>query len=192
VRNFRYRNTNCYFLESSKDGRLLAVDAGWPCTIREYQRELKAAGLGFDRLAWAVVTHFHLDHAGLIGEFIALGIECFAFEGQLAAVDGMERTIHKNYAGYRQIDKARVREVGTAGSRAFFAGLGIGAEAIRVEGHSPDSVAIVTASGDAIVGDLPPLAQLMPEDEACRSSWERILGMGAKRACPAHAPAFDL
>src|SRR5512135_2292979 len=90
VRYFRYRSTNCYFIESASGG-LLAFDAGWPCSLGEYRRSMKAIGLRLEDVRWAMVSHMHMDHAGLIGEFLERGIECFAFELQREAVDEMER-----------------------------------------------------------------------------------------------------
>ena len=46
---------------------------GWPCTLYEYQRCMKEIGLRFTDIQIAVVSHFHMDHAGLVGEFPPLG-----------------------------------------------------------------------------------------------------------------------
>jgi glyoxylase-like metal-dependent hydrolase (beta-lactamase superfamily II) len=67
---FRYHNTNCYFIKSTITENILAIDAGWPGTLYEYARTLKTIGYSLNQLAWAIVTHFHMDHAGLISEFL--------------------------------------------------------------------------------------------------------------------------
>jgi glyoxylase-like metal-dependent hydrolase (beta-lactamase superfamily II) len=54
---------------------------------------MKTITCSLENIAWAMVTHFHIDHAGLIGEFMDRGIRCLVFENQLEAVDAMERTI---------------------------------------------------------------------------------------------------
>ncbi|TXT43722.1 MAG: hypothetical protein FD137_1748 [Spirochaetes bacterium] len=69
--HFKYHNTNCFALRSSIPEEYLAIDAGWPRTLREYQRNLKALGADFRSLRYCLATHFHMDHAGLVGEFLA-------------------------------------------------------------------------------------------------------------------------
>ena len=49
---FSYQHTNCFAIANKMDGRLLAIDAGWPCSLRKYQRKLKEAGYKFDNISW--------------------------------------------------------------------------------------------------------------------------------------------
>lgn len=144
------------------DGRLLAIDAGWPCSLRKYQRKLKEAGYKFDNISWVAVTHFHMDHAGLLGEFQALGITCFIFETQIGAIDDMERIIQKNkeYGAYR---------------------VGVEIETIETPGHSEDSISFLTEGGEAIVGDLYPPNQIMEDDVESGRSWDTLKREGLKR-----------
>lgn len=67
---FRYHSTNCFFVRSSMGDRLLAIDAGWPGTRHEHAQCMKQIGCRFHQISWAIVTHFHIDHAGLIGQFV--------------------------------------------------------------------------------------------------------------------------
>ena len=112
MKYFRYHNTNCYFL-TGKSGKLMAFDAGWPCTLYEYGRMMKTIGLRYESVAWAVVSHMHMDHAGLLSEFLNSGIECFVFDDQFETIDGMERIILKNkeYQSYKKIDKEKVNRI---------------------------------------------------------------------------------
>ena len=107
VTSFRYHNTNCFFIKNKTNDELLAVDAGWPCSLFEYKRNLKQINLDFESIKYAIVTHFHMDHAGLIGEFIKLGIRCLVLDFQVSAIDEMERIIKKNteYKEYINIEK---------------------------------------------------------------------------------------
>jgi endoribonuclease LACTB2 len=192
VEYFRYHGTNCFFIRSDSDDRLLAVDAGWPCTLDEYWRGLKSIGLQYRHITWAIVTHFHMDHAGLVNEFIESGIECLIFENQAGAVDGMERTIRKNYPRYRNIDAERLAAARTNESREMLKAMGIRGEVIVTDGHSADSITLITDSREAIIGDLPPRERIMPDDEKCLACWRRIEGMGARRIYPSHAAIFEL
>lgn len=187
-----YQHTNYFLLPAGGGASLLAFDAGYPCSLYQYARELRAVGYGIANVKWAIVSHFHLDHAGLIGEFQAAGIACLLFENQGGGIDEMERIIHRNYKGYTPVDPTGFLKLTTAESRAFLASIGIGGEAIRTPGHSDDSVSLITDAGEALVGDLYPESQLMEDDEKSHRSWDMIRAAGGGRAFPSHAPAFDL
>jgi len=189
---FRYHSTNCFFLKSSRNDDLLAIDAGWPCTLYEYKKLLKTIGHAFSQIKWAFVTHFHMDHAGLTGEFIDSGIQCFVFENQIAAIDEMEKLIKKNYKEYKTILKERLRIIETRDSREFLREIGIYGEVIVTDGHSPDSISFITDAHEAIIGDLSPLDQIMPEDKKNRSSWDKLKSLGARTIYPSHAEIFNI
>jgi len=189
---FRYRHTNCFFVQSSGNGRLLAVDAGWPCTLYEYAGEMKKIGCRFEDVAWAMVTHFHMDHAGLVGEFVDRGIRCVVFENQTDTADAMEKTIRKNYSDYRLIAQSSLEQVDSNDSKQFFQGIGIDGQVVVTDYHSPDSVTFITGAGEAIVGDLPPQGQMMPDDVRFAKNWKTIWNAGGRTAYPSHAEVFSL
>jgi len=195
VKHFRYHNTNCYFLESSIDNSLLAIDAGWPCTLYEYQRALKTIGYSFKNIKWAIVTHFHMDHAGLIGEFIKEGITCYAFENQkFNNVTEMERVILKNkeYAAYQKIDMDKLNTMSINVFNNEIKTLGIDGEAIITQGHSPDSITFITKNHEAIIGDLAPINQIMENDKESLENWNSIKQKGGKTIYPSHANIFEI
>jgi endoribonuclease LACTB2 len=193
VKFMRYRHTNCFFIES-RSGALLAFDAGWPCSMNEYRRTMKAIGLSCEDIRWAIVSHMHMDHAGLLGEFLASGIECFAFEGQRGAIGEMERAIMKNaeYRDYRTIDEEMLRDTSIPEFAELLRRNGIPGKVIATKGHSPDGVSFLTREGEALVGDLPPFDQIMDDDLASIESWALIKGRRVARIYPSHAEAFDL
>lgn len=190
---FRYRSTNCFFI-SGAAGKLMAFDAGWPCTRFEFSRMMKSIGLHFDDIAWAIVSHMHMDHAGLLGEFINAGIECYVSPVQWSAIDEMERIILKNsaYRSYKSIDKARLKVVSHEEMNRVCARIGVGGEVVATPGHSPDSLSYISADHNALIGDLAPRDQIMPEDAVSKASWELIAKLGAKRAFPSHAEVIIL
>ncbi len=190
--HFRYQNTNCYLIPSADGKGLLAFDAGWPCSFHEYARALKTTGFHVEQIRWAIVSHFHLDHAGLLRDFQDAGIECLLFENQGGEIDEMERIIRPKYKGYRPILKERLVHATIAGSRAFLREIGIQAEVIRSPGHSDDSVSLVTDGHDVLIGDLYPLAQIMPDDVKSNASWDRIQELGGRRIWPSHAEPFEM
>jgi glyoxylase-like metal-dependent hydrolase (beta-lactamase superfamily II) len=153
---------------------------------------MKSIGCNLERIAWSVVTHFHMDHAGLVGEFIERGIKCFVFENQLAAIDSMERTIEKNNKEYKRIAKGQLRTVRTEDSRALFSEMGISAEVVVTDYHSPDSVTLIPDEMEAIVGDLPPATQMMPDDVRYWKNMDLLRAKGVKTIYPSHAPAYQI
>ncbi len=188
----RYHSTNCFFVRSASSDRLLAIDAGWPGTLYEYARLMKTIGCNLEKIAWAIVTHFHMDHAGLIGDFIERGVACHAFAHQLGAIDAMERTIEKNRTDYRRIDRRKLRVIDVRDSRKLLEGLGIFGEVVITDYHSPDSVTFISREKEAVIGDLPPEGQMMPDDEHCKENWRLVRGAGATMIYPSHAEIFRL
>ena len=170
MKHFRYKSTNYFLQKSSNDDRLLAIDAGWPCSLYEYGRALKSTGHLFNQIAWAVVTHFHMDHAGLLGEFIEKGIQCLVFGNQEEAIDPMEKMISRTYKNYKTIDKKRLIKARTADSRKILENLGIHGEVLITPGHSPDSITFISDAHEAIIGDLYPLDLVMPNDASTQNS----------------------
>jgi ribonuclease/clavin/mitogillin len=189
---FRYHNTNCFFIKSTINEKVLAIDAGWPYTFYEYARTIKTIGYGINQIAWAIVTHFHMDHAGLISEFLSKGIKCFVFENQIDTIDQMEKTILKNYKKYVRIKKDQLTYVKTIESRKILREMGISGEVIITPEHSPDSISFISDSKEAVIGDLPPINQFMPDDTNCLMSWDLIKQKGVKTVYPSHAEIFDL
>jgi glyoxylase-like metal-dependent hydrolase (beta-lactamase superfamily II) len=192
VRLLRYHNTNCFFVESTLDNKLLAIDAGWPCTLNEYQREMKKVGLTYQDISWAMVTHFHPDHAGLITDFMADGVKCIVFEDQMEAIDPMETIIWNNWKDYKAIDKSKLITWRVSASRDCLRKIGISGEILRTNGHSPDSISFISDQKEVIIGDLYPVDLVMPDDEKSNNSWELILEKGGQKIFPSHANVFEL
>jgi ribonuclease/clavin/mitogillin len=189
---FKYHNTNCFFVRSSSTRQLLAIDVGWPGTLYEYARGMKTIGCSLENIAWAMVTHFHMDHAGLISELMDRGTRCFAFENQLQSVGAMETTIEKNYKSYKRIKQEKLERIETRESKEVLQRIGIQAQVIITDYHSPDSVTFITDEGETIVGDLPPEGQAMPDDARFLETWELVRKLGGRLIYPSHAGLFQL
>jgi len=189
---FRYDNTNCFFVRNSSTQKLMAIDAGWPGTLYEYARSLKTIGCSLENVAWVVLTHFHMDHAGLVSEFMERGVTCFVLEGQIESIDAMEKTIEKNDKTYRRIDKTKLRQIRSTESKAMFEAIGIDCEAVPIDYHSPDSMIFLLPDGEVVIGDLPPEGQMMPDDKKFLEAWQKIRNLGGRKIFPSHANVFDL
>ncbi len=189
---FRYHNTNCFFIKNRNNDTYLAIDAGWPCTLREYQRALKSIGIAFNKISACIVTHLHMDHAGLLGEFLEHGIECFLVGMQSdKEIDEMERIIKKNYENYRAIDKSKMKRASIERINEILEKEGFSGEVIITNGHSPDSISYITEGKEAIIGDLTPLAQIM-DDKKSEESWAIIERKHVKKIYPSHASVFEI
>lgn len=191
ILRFNYRRTNCYLVPGN-GGALIAFDAGWPCTYFEYARALKETGRRIEEVQGVIVSHFHLDHAGLVGEMLRRGIDCLAFENQVGHVDRMERMILRQHKDYVRIDKSRLRVMPLAEAESWLSGLGIGGDIVETPGHSPDGISFVSSEGEALVGDLPPEALIMENDAAGRISWERLRSRKAHMIYPAHGLVYSI
>jgi glyoxylase-like metal-dependent hydrolase (beta-lactamase superfamily II) len=189
---FRYHNTNCFFIKNEQNDTYLAIDAGWPCTLREYQRSLKNIGIRFAQISTCIVTHLHMDHAGLLSEFIEHGIKCLIAGKQSdKEIDDMERIIKKNCSNYQEIDKSKIFRVSIERLNEVLEQEGFKGEVIETDGHSPDSISYITKDKEAIIGDLAPIGQIL-DDEKSEGSWEKIKEKKVKCAYPSHANVFEL
>jgi glyoxylase-like metal-dependent hydrolase (beta-lactamase superfamily II) len=189
---FRYHNTNCFFIKNKRTETYLAIDAGWPCTLREYQRSLKNIGIKYTQISNCIITHLHMDHAGLVSEFIESGIQCYLLEKQSdKEIDEMERTIRKNYKEYKEIDKSKIRRVSIEEINELLNKEGFSGEVILTNGHSPDSISYITEDNEAIIGDLTPIEQIM-DDKKSEENWRRIREKKVKRIYPSHANVFEI
>jgi len=194
IESFRYHNTNCFFIKNKSQNNVLAVDAGWPCTFNEYKRNLKKVGLIFEDIKYAVVTHFHIDHAGLISEFQLAGVKCFVLDFQLSFIDEMERIIHKNdeYKEYKKIEKDKLAISTINDFNIFLESHGFNGYIESLNSHSEDHIGYFSDEDEAIIGDLAPFDQIMSNDQKANENWERILTKGIKVAYPSHADTICL
>lgn len=190
---FRYRHSDCAF-DVAPDGALLAFDLGWPCSLHEYARGMKSIGLSLKGVRLAIASHFHMDHAGLVGEMIEEGIRVVVTPAQFDAIDEMERVIKKDrlYGGYRVIDKRRLAVESVDDINLRVSAAGFGGRLLATPGHSPDSLSYIDASGVAHIGDLPPIDQVMPGDEAALRCWDSLRKAGVTLARSAHAGMIRL
>jgi glyoxylase-like metal-dependent hydrolase (beta-lactamase superfamily II) len=178
-------------IKSTINDDLLAIDVGWPCSLLEYQKGIKSIGLKYKNIKWAIVTHFHMDHAGLINEFQKNGIECIVFENQYEHIDLMEKTISRKYNNYTSINKEKLKRITTNVSKEYFNDLGIELEIIKTNGHSEDSISVIK-NDEIIIGDLAPIDQIMDDDIKNQICWEKIINRKIRKVYPSHAKEFYL
>jgi len=187
IHTITYKSTKYYLIETIKG--LLAFDVGWPDTFAEYRTAVKQAGLDFKMIKHIMVSHFHLDHAGLAGMLMANGLSFYVFENQVGQIEEMEELIKKKYVNYCEIAKDKIKTLKLAESRNWLRSIGVDGEVVQTFGHGSDSVALLLDSGEALIGDLPVFEDY---DELVRKDWLKLKSMKAKKVLPAHAAGFEL
>lgn len=187
IKTIDCKNVKCYLLEDS-DGYLL-FDAGWPHSYRYWKDSIKSLGISIKEINNIIVSHFHIDHAGLLGILIANGKEVTVFENQVKYIDDMEALIEKKGYPYKKIDKKmlKIRSLKEAG--IWLKSIGIEGEILQTYGHGEQGIVILLDSGEALVGDLPVEYNY---DELVKKDWDNLYNMGGKIIYPAHADMCEI
>jgi len=186
-----YKSTNYYFLETLQK-KLLAFDVGWPGTYRDYKDLLKENGYKIGDIKWMIVSHFHIDHAGLVGMLLNKGVEFVAFENQLEFIKEMENLIERKKFVYEKIIMNKIKIVRIDKSREWLNSIGIKGEVIITNCHSEDSISLVLDNGIAFTGDLPPEEFIMEHDGRCKLNWEILRAKKVKIVKPAHGKEYRI
>jgi ribonuclease/clavin/mitogillin len=190
VIRIRYKSTNYYFIDTGSG--LLAFDAGWPNTYREYKDCLKAQGHSVKNIKWLIVSHFHIDHAGLAGILAENGVEFVVFKSQLSAIQEMESLIERKGMLYRKLDLSNVHTMEIDESREWLGKIGVRGKVLHTDGHGEQSISLILDNGDAFIGDLAPDSMVGDDDWKSRNSWALLKSRGAKHVMPAHASEYWL
>ncbi len=188
--NVGYRSTNYYVLADTRP-RLL-VDAGWPGMLGAMRQSCRRMGIRLEDIPYQLVTHYHMDHAGLAEELKRLGVKLLVLDTQVSSIPLLRNQV-KPEDNYTEITLDGNIVLTEADSRAFLADIGIQGEIISTPGHSEDSVSLILGEGIAFTGDLTGLP-FLPDEPAnlARQSWERIRAKGVTTIYPAHGREWRL
>lgn len=187
--NVGYKSSNYYLIDAGQ--YCLAIDVGWPGTINDYGRQLRPTGKRVQDIDYLTVTHFHVDHAGLVQELKDKGVKFILFDMQIRNIAQMETMIQKKMS-YKPINLDDNILITLPESRKFLQSIGLSGEVIHTPGHSDDSISVFLDSGDAFIGDLQPENQIMEDDIVSKSSWLRLKKLGVKRVYPGHGHSFEV
>ena len=182
--NLGFRSTNYYALEI-KPGFLL-VDCGWPGMMGEFTAVAKRKGIDLRQIKYILVTHFHMDHAGLVQEMKNLGAKLILMESQVGYPKAMADFLRPKNLGFLEIREDDNLLLKFAESRAFLAKLGLDGEILSTPGHSDDHVTLILDDGSAFTGDLPPRFMVTDDQIEIKASWDRIYKHKITRLYPAH------
>lgn len=185
--NVGYDSTNYYLIDAGRT-RLL-VDVGFPGTLPKLRHALKSAGSALSAIGYLLVTHYHVDHAGLAEELKGEGVKLIVIEHQLPAIPLLARQMKPSY-GYREITLDGAVMLALDNSRSFLRGIGIEGEIIATPGHSDDSVSLVLDSGAAFIGDLPP-PYMDETNQDLQRSWAALQARNVRVIYPGHGPVIQ-
>jgi len=200
------RGTNAFVVMGA---RPILVDTGWGDTSDELERALGRIGVAPRDLALIVLTHGHGDHAGGAARLRQLsGAKVVAHRGDLAMLEaGHNRPLHPMGFLGRLLRSFSDKPFPPLHPDIVLDGeldlrpWGVAGKIVPVPGHTPGSVAVVLASGDAIVGDLlrggtvrshTPTRHLFHDD--CRAAEAHIVPLvdaGARRLFVGHGGPLD-
>lgn len=188
--NVGYRATN-FWVISAGTSRLL-VDLGYPNTMGMMRANLDRMGVPLAEIRYALVTHYHYDHAGLAQDFKRLGVPLIVLEPQIVAIPLLKKVMKPTdlFADITTDDNVNIS---FADSRQTLDRIGIPGEIVPTPGHSDDSVSLVLDNGSAFTGDLTsPDRAAEPDAATVRASWVLLRKRGARLIHPGHGPIHTI
>jgi len=208
ILRIRARETNCYLVRAAA-GTIL-VDPGPPGSAAAIEAGVAAAGVEPGEIRLILVTHGHLDHYGAAGDVQAW---CGAPVAAHPLAPELSRDRRNALPPAQTLQGSLVRWAFLLLAPLFpFAPLdasilleedadlsayGPEGRTILLPGHAPGSLGILTARGDALVGDLlvnyvvPSKPLYMADGTAWQQSYERLRSLQPRRVYVGHGEPFD-
>ena len=204
--------TNTYLI---RDRGAVLIDPGGPRAGRAVVRRLHRVIEDPRAVRLIVVTHGHFDHVGAAHEVreatgaplaIHRGDAGWVASGTFQWPDGVTPwgKFFRRVLGPAMIPFVRFKAIEPdliiTDEGLDLTPYGVAGRVVHTPGHSPGSVSVLLAGGEAFVGDLtmngPPMC-LKPsfgifahQPEVVPQSWRRLLDLGATTIYPAHGRPF--
>jgi glyoxylase-like metal-dependent hydrolase (beta-lactamase superfamily II) len=122
---------NAYVLVRGKE--MAIVDTGLPNNSTKFAETIKAAGLGWEAVGHVLLTHYHPDHVGSMGEVLAAAPQARIYAGA---------------ADIPQIKAPRTITPVNDGAEVF------GLQILATPGHTPGHISVLDPVGSLlVVGD---------------------------------------
>ena len=184
----KYGNTNTFYIEGDAGG--LLVDTDYAGTLSSFYRALKQNGKKVSEIEYVLVTHYHPDHMGLVGELTRQNVKLLLLDCQKEFVHYSDAIFARDRLESMPIDENQAIVISCAQSREYLLRMGISGEIVHTPSHSPDSISLVLDNGDCLVGDLEPFEYIRAyeDNQKLKSDWEKIMALKPKRVFFAHAP----
>lgn len=164
-----------------------AIDTTWPDGFKDYKQELSRQHIEPTQIKYLMVTHFHLDHAGLVEKIKEFGTKFIVLDYQVPFLSQMEEIIKRQpkYRYYQPLN-LETSTVTLEQANAFFLEKHLPLKVEKTKGHSEDSLSLVFQDGSAFVGDLYPRDWVLESDVKNRESWKILKKLGARKVYHAH------
>jgi len=207
VKRIPVRDTNCYLLEGSSG--VVLIDPGPPGGGPELTAQVAATGIQPEDVRLILITHGHLDHYGAArvvkawcGAPIAAspGAPEFSRDPRNALPPSQTlrgSVIRQFYLLLSPLVRAEPLVADLAMDEGdSLASFGVDAQLIRLPGHAPGSLGLVTAEGDVVVGDLfvnytvPSQPIYLSDRKAWQASCEQVRALQPRTVCPGHGEPF--
>lgn len=188
----RYGNTDTFFVPGEGGG--LLFDTDFAGTLPAFYKAIKQNGIVVKDIGYVLVSHYHPDHMGLVGELMKQGVGLLVVDGQQGFIHCSDGIFARGGIPYVPIDEAQASVIPCEESREFLSRMGIRGEVIRTPSHSEDSISLVLDGGDCFVGDLEPFEYLgaYEGNAQLERDWEHLLSFDPKRVFYAHRPPQEL
>ena len=165
VHRIKVGETNCYLLRGP--GGTILIDPGPPRSAEKVPAAAEEAGIGPQEISLILISHGHLDHYGAAPQVKAwCGAPVGAFRTEPAFSQERRNALPpaqtlrgglfrwaflllSPLARHEALDADLLLDDG-----ADLSAYGVDARAVLIPGHSPGSLAVLTAERDAFVGDL--------------------------------------
>jgi glyoxylase-like metal-dependent hydrolase (beta-lactamase superfamily II) len=199
--------TNCYLLQS--DGGTVLIDPGPPKAAPAVIARARACGVQPGDVRLILVTHGHLDHYGAAQEVKAwCGAPVAATHGEPAFSQDRRHALPPAQTLRGSIIRwlylllsplfpfAPLEADLALDDGADLGPYGVAAKVFLMPGHSPGSLAAVTAQGDAFVGDLivnygvPSQPIYLSDRKAWQSSCKRLRELEPRTVYVGHGDPF--
>lgn len=201
------RETNCYLLWGRRG--VVLIDAGPPGSAPTIVAGAKEAGVRAGDVRLILITHGHLDHYGAAAEVRAwCGAPVAAYRGEpefsqdrrnaLPPAQTLRASLFRwvylllsPMARFAPLEADRVLD-----DKADLLDYGLEAWIVRLPGHSPGMLGVVTPDGDLFAADLfvnytvPSQPIYLSDAEAWQQSYERVLDLRPRMVYVGHGEPF--
>lgn len=207
IKRFTLGITNSYLLQGNEG--YVMIDAGNFNQQKRFLRVLDSLGIKPGQIKLIIITHAHFDHVGSLAAIKALcncPVLIHAEEKELISKPVVVIPPGTNLTGKiislignlsKPILKfAPAQPEIIIDDKFDLDHFGIDAKVIHTPGHTKGSLTVLSADGQAIVGDLavnyrvgvfPPFAE---EPEKIFAAWDMLLKSGVNQIYPAHGEPF--
>jgi len=193
---------------------IILIDGGDPHKLAKFKDGLAKALIQPEEIKLIILTHGHWEHIGSTRDIKQLtGARVLMHEKDMHYLAEVKQTSPTGFTPWGKIASAILSlinpfihiptfevDIVAGGEELSLSEYGIPGRLIYTPGHTWGSVSVLLDSGEVFVGDLamnwfplrlnPGLPIFGDDIQLVKSSWKKLLEMGAKTVYPAHGEPF--